>query len=67
MKKFKKNPKLMREAFDKADQERDKATAVQRVINDMVDAATFISSANVVVEEVKVQKNLTVKPNYARI
>ena len=38
--------------------------AVQRVIKDMLEAKTFISSANLVVEEVEKTKSIKVKPWY---
>ena len=50
MKKFINNPKLIRDAIDKADQDRDKEMVVQRVIYDMIDQGTFIGSVNTVVE-----------------
>ena len=52
MKKFIKSPKLIRDAIDSADQDRDKAMLVQRVIKDMMDQGTFIGSVNTVIEQV---------------
>ena len=50
LKRYKGSPNLLREAIDKADQRRDKAMAVQRMVHDMLDQGTFIGSANEVVE-----------------
>ena len=50
LKRYMKSPNLLRDAIDKADQRRDKAMAVQRMVHDMLDQGTFIGSANAVVE-----------------
>jgi transposase len=66
LKRYRKNPTMLRDAIDKADQSRDKAMAVQRVIHDMLDTGIFIGSANDVVEKVEKDKGLKIKPWYAR-
>ena len=66
LKRYRKNPTMLRDAIDKADQSRDKAMAVQRVVHDMLDTGIFIGSANDVVEKVEKDKGLKIKPWYAR-
>ena len=50
LKLYLKRPNLLREAIDKADQAKDKAMMVQRLVFDMLDQGTFIGSAKTVVE-----------------
>ena len=62
--KMKKNPELLRELIDKRDQRVMKQSVVQKVIKDLMLEEHFISSAQVVVEEVKERIELDVTVSY---
>ena len=62
--KMKKNKELLRQLIDRRDQQLMKQSVVQKVIRDLMDEKVFISSAKLVIDEVKLRLDIDVTTSY---